>query len=322
MNIKIGDVILENNVFLAPMAGISDLAFRVICKSYGAGLVYSEMISAKGIMYKNTNTKKLLEIDEAEKPVAVQLFGSDPKILASIAKEIEYMDFKIVDINMGCPAKKIVNNNEGSALMKNPKLVGEIVKAVSSATKKPVTVKIRKGFDSENINAVEVAKIAEENGASAIAVHGRTRTQQYSGVADWDIIRKVKESVSIPVIGNGDVKSYKDAENILKYTDCDGIMIGRAAMGNPFIFREVLEYLNNGIVVPPPTIEEKIKTAILNVQKTCEDKGEFSGIRQLRGHLSYYTKGIPNAAPIRVKLNRAETLEEVEKYLSELLNLN
>ena len=233
---KIGNVVLENNVFLAPMAGVTDLPFRILCKEMGCGLVYSEMVSAKGILYDNKNTTELLEVDPKERPVAVQLFGSDPEILGAMAKKIEDYPIDIIDVNMGCPAPKIVKNGEGSCLMKTPELVGKIVRSLVESQKKPVTIKFRKGFDEEHINAVEIAKIAEANGASAVAVHGRTREQYYSGKADWDIIRQVKEAVKIPVIGNGDVTSAESADAIMRETGCDGVMIGRGAQGNPWIF--------------------------------------------------------------------------------------
>ena len=233
---KIGNVELENNVFLAPMAGVTDLPFRILCKEMGCGLVYSEMVSAKGILYDNKNTTELLEVDPKERPVAVQLFGSDPEILGAMAKKIEEYPIDIIDVNMGCPAPKIVKNGEGSCLMKTPELVGKIVRSLVESQKKPVTIKFRKGFDEEHINAVEIAKIAEANGASAVAVHGRTREQYYSGKADWDIIKEVKAAVQIPVIGNGDIFTPQDAKNLLEHTVCDAIIVGRVSQGNPWFF--------------------------------------------------------------------------------------
>ncbi|HOA79745.1 MAG TPA: tRNA dihydrouridine synthase DusB, partial [Defluviitaleaceae bacterium] len=267
---KIADVNIPNPVFLAPMAGVTDLPFRLLCKEMGCGLVYTEMISAKGLFYGNENTKLLLEVDEKEHPVAVQIFGSDAEIMSQMAKKLEETDIDIIDINMGCPAPKIVKNNEGSALMRNPKKIGEIVKAVSSSVKKPVTIKIRKGFDDNNINAVEVAKIAEENGAAAIAVHGRTREQFYSGRADWDIIKQVKEAVSIPVIANGDVFSPEDAKRLFEETNCNAIMVGRAAQGNPWIFKRILHYLKKGEILDEPLAQEKINTALRHAKMLIE----------------------------------------------------
>ena len=250
--LKIGNVELENRYILGPMAGVTDLPFRLLCREQGAGLLCMEMISAKAIYYNNRNTESLLEIHPDERPVSLQLFGSDPKIMSEMAKRIEERPFAILDVNMGCPVPKVVKNGEGSALMKEPKLVYEIVNALVKAIEKPVTVKIRKGFDDEHVNAVEIAKIIEEAGASAVAVHGRTREQYYSGKADWDIIRQVKEAISIPVIGNGDVTSPQKAEELVRQTGCDGIMIARGAEGNPWIFSEMIAYEETGVVPPRP----------------------------------------------------------------------
>ncbi len=311
---RIGNLKLKNNVFLAPMAGVTDLPFRLLCKEQGCALVYSEMVSAKGLYYNNENTKSMLEIDDNERPTAIQLFGSDAQILANMTKRIEnYVD--IIDINMGCPAPKIVKNGEGSALMKEPKKVGDIVKAVSSATNKPITVKIRKGFDNKNINAVEIAKIIEANGAMAIAVHGRTREQYYSGQADLEIIKEIKQVVNIPVIGNGDITTPEKAKQMIEYTNCDAIMIGRGAQGNPWIFKRIIHYLETGIVLPEPTLEEKIKLAIRHAKMLIDFKGEYIGIREMRKHISWYTKGISNSAELRAKLNEIKSIEELEYLL-------
>lgn len=316
---KIKDVEIPNSVFLAPMAGVTDLPFRLLCKEMGCGLVYTEMISAKGLLYDNENTKQLLAVDEREHPVAVQLFGSDAKILAEMAKKIEDSDIDIIDINMGCPAPKITKNGEGSALMKNPKQIGEIVKAVSSAVKKPVTIKIRKGFDDNTLTAIEVAKIAEENGAAAIAVHGRTREQFYSGKADWDIIRQVKEAVSIPVIGNGDVVSPETAKRLFDETHCDAIMIGRGAQGNPWIFKRVLHYLETGEILQEPSPQEKIDMALRHARMLIDFKGEYIGIREMRKHVSWYTKGLLKAGVLRNKINETQNYEEMERLLKDYL---
>ncbi len=315
IKMKIGNVVLENNIFLAPMAGVTDLPFRILCKEMGCGLVYSEMVSAKGIFYGNENTTKLLTIEQRERPAAVQLFGSDPAIMAAMAKKIENYPIDILDVNMGCPAPKIVKNGEGSALTKNPSLVGQIIKAMVTAQKKPVTVKIRKGFDDNHINAVEIAKVAQENGAAAIAVHGRTREQYYSGKADWDSIKAVKDAVSIPVIGNGDVFTPQDAKALLEYTNCDAIMIGRAAQGNPWIFKRILHYLNTGEQLPEPTAEQKVEKALCHARMLIDYKGEYIGIREMRKHISWYMKGIKGAAELRGKINQVISYNEMEQLL-------
>ena len=286
--LKIGTVELENPYILAPMAGVTDLPFRLLCKEQGAGLLCMEMVSAKAIQYNNKNTKALLEIHPEELPVSLQLFGSDPDVISEIAKRIEELPFSILDINMGCPVPKIVKNGEGSALMKNPKLVYEIVRKTARAIQKPVTVKIRKGFDDTCINAVEIAKIIEDAGGKAVAVHGRTREQYYSGKADWDIIRQVKEAVSIPVIGNGDVVSGESAIAIQKETGCDGVMIGRGAQGNPWIFSELLEYEQTGKMPQRPSVEAIRKMMLRHAQLQMQYKGEYLGIREMRKHVSWY----------------------------------
>jgi nifR3 family TIM-barrel protein len=315
--LKIGAVVLENNVILAPMAGVTDLPFRLICKEQGAGLVCMEMVSAKAVHYNNKNTEDLMEIHPEEMPVSLQIFGSEPDIMAETAARIEERPFAILDINMGCPVPKVVNNREGSALMKNPKLAGEIIYAVSHAIKKPVTVKIRKGFDDDSINAVELAKIAEENGAAAVAVHGRTREQYYSGKADWDIIRQVKEAVSIPVIGNGDVTDAYSAERLIEETGCDGIMVGRASRGNPWIFREINSYLDTGIVPERPTREELCETILRHAKLQLKYKSEYIAVREMRKHVAWYTAGYPHSAKLRQAVNEIESFEELEKKVRE-----
>ena len=317
--LKIGTVELENPYILAPMAGVTDLPFRLLCKEQGAGLLCMEMVSAKAIQYNNKNTKTLLEIHPEELPVSLQLFGSDPDVISEIAKRIEELPFSILDINMGCPVPKIVKNGEGSALMKNPKLVYEIVRKTARAIQKPVTVKIRKGFDDTCINAVEIAKIIEDAGGKAVAVHGRTREQYYSGKADWDIIRQVKEAVSIPVIGNGDVVSGESAIAIQKETGCDGVMIGRGAQGNPWIFSELLEYERTGKMPLRPSVEAIKKMMIRHAQLQMQYKGEYLGIREMRKHVSWYTSGLPNSAKLRDEINRVESYEELEQLLEERL---
>ena len=314
--LTIGNVTLPNNLILAPMAGVTDLPFRLLCKEQGAGLLCMEMVSAKAILYKNKNTESLLTIDERECPVSLQLFGSEPDIISQIAHQIEERPFDILDLNMGCPVPKIVNNGEGSALMKNPHLAGEIIEKTARAIKKPVTVKIRKGFDDNHVNAVEMAKIAEASGAAAIAVHGRTREQYYSGKADWDIIRQVKEAVSIPVIGNGDLLTAEDVISMYEQTGCDGFMIARGVQGNPWIFKQILHYFETGEHLRKPSFTE-VKEMILRHAKMMQEyKGQYIGMREIRKHAAWYTAGYPNSAKLRVLINEVETYDELEACLN------
>ena len=309
--LKIGSVVLDNQVILAPMAGVTDLPFRLLCRRQGAGLVCMEMVSAKAIYYHNKNTEELMEIHPQELPASLQLFGSDAKVIADMARQIEDRPFSILDFNMGCPVPKVVNNWEGSALMKNPRLVRDILSALVKAVDKPVTVKIRRGFDDAHCNAVEIAKIAEDCGVAAIAVHGRTREQYYSGRADWESIRQVKQAVKIPVIGNGDVDSPRAAAEMLAVTGCDGIMIGRAAQGNPWIFRDVASYLENGKVPEPPGRQEKKRMVLEHAGLLTECKGEYTAVREMRKHLAWYTAGMPHSARFRQAINAMETFEEL-----------
>jgi nifR3 family TIM-barrel protein len=279
------------------------------------------MVSAKALFYNNKNTELLMRIDERERPVALQLFGKDPQLMANMAMKITETNplIDIIDINMGCPVPKVVNNGEGSALMKNPKLVGEIVKQVSSAINKPLTIKIRKGFDESSINAVEIAKIAQENGAAAIGVHGRTREQYYTGKADWDIIRKVKEEVSIPVLGNGDVFTPQDAKKLIDETNCDGIMIGRGAQGNPWLFKRIIHYLETGELLPEPHIEDIVNMINRHIEMLTTFKGEYTAVREMRKHISWYTKGLYNGANIRREINYIESMDELKNKVLELI---
>lgn len=314
---KIGTVTLPNNIVLAPMAGVTDLPFRLLCKEQGVGLTCSEMISAKAISFHNKNTVALMETDPAERPVSLQLFGSDPDLISEMAAYIEDQPFDILDINMGCPVPKVAGNGEGSALMRNPKLVEAIVSKTAKATKKPVTIKIRKGFTEKEVNAVEIAKIAEVSGAAAVAVHGRTREQFYSGEADWDIIRQVKAAVSIPVIGNGDVTSARTAKQMLDETGCDAIMVGRGARGNPWLFREIATYLSAGEIPERPSKEMVRDMMLRHARMQIEYKGDYVGIREMRKHISWYTAGYPGSAKLRGAINLVDTYEELEALLME-----
>ncbi|MBM7557162.1 tRNA dihydrouridine synthase DusB [Halanaerobacter jeridensis] len=314
--LKIGDVKVEPPVALAPMAGVTDLPYRRLVKEQGCGLVYTEMVSAKGLIHGNDKTKQLLTIADDERPVALQLFGDAPEDLAEAAKIVENeAQPEIIDLNVGCPAPKIVSSGYGSALMKRPELLGEIVAAMDQAVDTHVTVKIRAGWDEDQRNAVEVAKIAEENGAQALAVHGRTREEFYQGQADWEIIKKVKAALKIPVFGNGDVFGPEDAEKMLELTNCDGIMIARGAKGNPWIFKRVAHYLNSGEIISPPQPEQKITTAINHLKKLVEYKGEYVGVREMRKHAAWYLKGLRNCTVVKEKVNHAESLEEMTAIL-------
>lgn len=318
MQWKIGNVQIENPFVLAPMAGVTDLPFRTLCKEQGAGLICMEMISAKAISFRNKNTFSLMEIDPCEHPVSMQLFGSEPELMAEVAKSIEDREFDILDINMGCPVPKVVNNGEGSALLKSPDLIEQIVKSVSSAIRKPVTVKVRIGFENVPVDIVEIAKRVEDAGAAAIAVHGRTRQQYYSGTADWETIRKVKEAVTIPVIGNGDVDSPLKAEALLKETGCDAVMIGRAVRGNPWLFREMNHYFNTGELLERPSAEEIREMILRHARKQIDLKGEFTGIREMRKHVAWYTAGMRHSAGLRRASNTIESYEALEELLSKM----
>jgi len=316
--LTIGNVTLNNNVVLAPMAGVTDLPFRLLCKEQGAGLICMEMVSAKAIYYNNKNTEDLMEIHPQEMPVSLQFFGSDPDIMSEMAKRVEERPFAFLDVNMGCPVPKVVNNGEGSALMKNPKLVEAILTKMVKAIEKPVTVKIRKGFNDTSVNAVEIARIAESCGVAAVAVHGRTREQYYSGKADWDIIAAVKDAVKIPVIGNGDVTDAFSAKALIDHTGCDGVMIGRAAQGNPWIFREVSSYLDTGVISEKPTKEQVKETILRHADLQFRYKGEYTAVREMRKHLSWYTVGYPNSARFRNRINSMENMEELLQSVEEI----
>ncbi len=320
--LQIGNVVLENNLILAPMAGVTDLPFRLLCKEQGAGLLCMEMVSAKAILYKNRNTEALLAVDSTEGPVSLQLFGSDPEVVSEAVKQIENRPFDILDLNMGCPVPKVVNNGDGAALMLDPVLAGRIIEKVVKATQKPVTVKIRKGFDDEHINAVEMAHVAQESGASAIAVHGRTRAQFYSGKADWEIVRRVREEVSIPVIGNGDLYSPEDVLSMERQTGCAGFMIARGAQGNPWIFRQILHYFVTGEKLRKSDFSEVVTMVLRHARMLVECKGEYTGIREIRRHAAWYTAGYRNSSRLRVKINEAESYTQLEELFTEALAYN
>jgi tRNA-dihydrouridine synthase B len=312
---RISNINFENDVFLAPMAGITDIAFRELCSGLGCGLLYTEMVSAKGLYYGSSNTEALMKISEKEKSVAIQIFGNDPKIMASACEIFNTRDdICMVDVNMGCPVPKIIKNGEGSALMKDPKLAAEIIKEMKKVSTKPVTVKFRKGFDSNSVNAVEFAKHMEDAGIDAIAVHGRTREQMYEGKADWDIIKAVKENVKVPVIGNGDIFSVEDAMKIKEVTNCDAIMVARGAMGNPWIFREIMQSLNGEEVIYPTAVE-KIDMCIRHLDLAVKYHEEIKAVREMRKHTAWYVKGLNNCTEIKNEVNTKKSYKEVKKLL-------
>ncbi len=320
---KIGNIKVKNNVFLAPMAGVTDLPFRLLCKEMDCGLLYTEMINAKALCYEDENTKKMLKIDKREHPISVQIFGSEVEFMGKATEILNAYPNEILDINMGCPAPKVVKNGDGSALMKNPKLAEEILREVVKKSEKPVTLKIRKGWDERNINAIEIGKIAEDAGIAAIAIHGRTREAFYAGKADWEIIERLKDALSIPVIGNGDIFHAEDAVRMMKETNCDAVMIGRGAQGNPWIFKRTAHYIQTGEMLPPPTIIEKVSTAIRHLDMAIEEDGEYVAIREMRKHIAWYLKGLKGSAKVRDEINKMEkykdVLDKLKSYQEESL---
>jgi len=318
---KIGNIKLDNNVFLAPMAGVTDLAFRIICKEMGAGLVFSEMVSSKGMYYKDTTTEELLRVDSKERPIAMQIFGSDPIIMGNIVQSHlnHREDIDIIDINMGCPAPKIVKNGDGSALMKEPKLVREILKSVVKASEKPVTLKIRMGWDHDNINGIEIAKIAEGEGIAALTIHARTRDMFYSGDADWEFIKIVKENIDIPVIGNGDIFEPQDGVRMFEYTNCDAIAIGRGSQGNPWIFKRIVNIMEGKEDVIPSYVE-RINLCIKHINLVCSINGEKVGVREMRKHAAWYLKGMKNSNEVKNIINNIDNKKDLEQVLLEYIH--
>ena len=315
---KIGNIEVGNNIFLAPMAGITDESFRLLCQEQGAGLTFTEMVSSKGMYYNDEKTKKLIDIDTRERYVGVQIFGREPDIMADVARKLNEVEFSVIDINMGCPAPKITKNGEGSALMRDPKLVGRIVEAVCRVSVKPVTVKIRKGYDDNSINAVDIAKRIEDAGASMISVHGRTRSQQYSGVADWNIIANVKQEVSIPVVGNGDIISGEDAKRMMDETGCDAVMIGRGALGNPWIFQDIERFFSYGSSPSERSVDDKVSCIIRHMNMMIQKKGERCAVREMRKHIGWYLKGVKNSAKIKERIFRISDVDTVIEELQKI----
>ncbi len=317
---KIGELELQSPVVLAPMAGVTDKAFRRVCADYDVGLMVTEMVSAKALYYGDKKTSRIMDIAEYERPVALQIFGCEAQLMADVVLSLNNHNHDIIDINMGCPAPKITKNGEGSALMKEPNRVYDIIKAVSLASDKPTTVKIRKGWDINSVNAVDIAKIAEDAGASAVSIHGRTRSQFYSGVADWDIIRDVKRSVNIPIVGNGDVFSIEDAIKLKEHTDCDGIMIGRGAQGNPWLLKKVAHYLKTGKILPEPSVEEKINQALIHFEYLISSKGEYIAMLEMRKHAAWYIKGLYGASKVKNSINQSTDVDEIRQMLYSLVS--